>query len=78
MNSFSQLGKRKDQRYTPPNKSSHHDDFQALTPVDPGDFVKIKGWDGHSTHGGRLQDGWAEAGRSGVEVYTLESGAGHC
>ena len=24
---------------------------QALTPVDPGDFVKIKGWDGHSIDG---------------------------
>ena len=48
--------------------SSHHDDFQASTLVDPGDFVKIKGWDGHSTDGSPSQGQEQASGRVDVPV----------
>ena len=41
VNKFSQFGKGKEKRFTHPKMSSHHDDLQASTLVDPGDFVKI-------------------------------------
>ena len=53
-------GKKK---FTPPKMSSHHDDLQASTLVDPGDFVKIKGWDGHSTDGSPSQGQGQASGR---------------
>ena len=47
VDSFSQFGKEKGKRFTLPKMSSHRDGLHASTLVNPGDFVKIKGWDGH-------------------------------
>ena len=64
VDTFSQFGKGKEKRFTPPKMTFHHYDHQASTLVDPCDFVKIKGWDGHTTDGSpswgrsRRQDGW--------------------
>ena len=41
---------------------------QALTPVDPGDFVKIKGWDGHSIDGSPSLGKGQASGRVDVPV----------
>ena len=48
VNNFSQFGKGKEKRFTLLKVSSKHDDLQASTPADPGNFVIFKGWDGHS------------------------------
>ena len=61
VDSFSQCGKGKEKRFTPPK-------LQASTLVDPGDFVKIKGWDGHSTDGGRFHGKGQASGRVDVPV----------
>ena len=68
VDSFSQLGKGKDKRHTTEKKSSYHGYLQALTPADPGELVKIKGWDGQITDGS-LSLGMREAsGRVDVPV----------
>ena len=41
---------------------------QVLTLVDPGDFVKIKGWDGHSIDGSPSQGKGQTSGRVDVPV----------
>ena len=54
--------------FTPPKMSSNHDDFQASTLVDPGDFVKIKVWVGHSTDGSPSLGQGQASGRVDVPV----------
>ena len=51
VDNFSQFGKGKEKRFSLPKMSSKHDDLQASTPEDPGNFVIFKGWDGHSIDG---------------------------
>ena len=45
---------------------------QALTPVDPGDFVTIKGWDGHSIDGSLSLGERQATGRVDVPVGAME------
>ena len=72
VDNFSQFGKRKEKRFTPRKTPSKHDDLQASTPEDPGDFVNIKGWDGHNIDGGPSLNQGHATGRVDVPVGAMK------
>ena len=63
VDNFSQFGKGKEKRFTPPKMSSKHDDLQAFD---------TKGWDGHSIDSGPSLGQGQATGRVDISVDAVE------
>ena len=77
VDNFSQFGKGKEKRFSLPKMSSKHDDLQASTPEDPGNFVIFKGWDGHSIDGSPSLGKGQATGRVDVPVDAIATSFGY-